>query len=84
MIETSQSQSVLPELAATALPGRLLDCKFSGHIPDLLNQKLWMGGPPACVLISSTDDFDSKLMFENHCSRQNFRKGKKAGAVIYE
>lgn len=43
MRETSLSQSVLPELAATALPGRLLECKFSGHIPGLLNQKLWMG-----------------------------------------
>lgn len=42
------SQSVVPGLAASVLPGNLLQCKFSGPTLDRLNQKFEGWGPAVC------------------------------------
>ena len=48
-------------------PGSLLKCKFSGPIPDLLNQKLWEWGPAICVLTSAPGDSDAHTGMRSPC-----------------
>ena len=40
--------SVVPGSATSAPPGNLLRCRFSGPIPDGLNQKLWVEPSKLC------------------------------------
>lgn len=58
--------SVLPEPAAALLQS-LLECKFSGPNPDLLNQRLLVWGPATCVLTNSRGNFYGKLREKCWC-----------------
>lgn len=60
-IEGSGSQSVVPELAASAVSVKLVGMQILGSIPNLPNWNLWGWGPGICILTGPEEDSDAGL-----------------------